>query len=313
MLMSYSNFKNSMEDRIRGMAPGKIVSVFPVEKPNGQTLDAVTITDPGQTIAPTFYFQNFYENYMHGEDIDALAQQILVYNEMYRPGGKLVDNWNPDMSFSDVKDDIRCRILNFDLNRAFLEENVCTCFMDLAIIYYFTIDVRGIEDGMITVSRPTLDDWGVDIGELDLLARENTFKEQVPVLLACSGARARNYDTPYPDFPVEETIRIAEEGSPLPIFILTTTQGRFGAVSILSTRAMEILAHLGSRYKTNLFLIPCSIHEFMIVPDNGDITIYGLTSMIDDVNSRELYHSEILSDHPYIYDWKEERILSIAR
>ena len=54
----------------------------------------------------------------------------------------------------------------------------------------------------------------------------------------------------------------------------------------------------------NIFIIPSSIHELLIIRDNGDFDANELTTLINLVNSTEVRDCDVLSDHVYLYDIK---------
>ena len=54
--------------------------------------------------------------------------------------------------------------------------------------------------------------------------------------------------------------------------------------------------------KSDLYILPSSIHEVLLVPVNQVRGNYDdLRNMVCDVNSSEVMDSEILSDHPYFF------------
>ena len=46
-------------------------------------------------------------------------------------------------------------------------------------------------------------------------------------------------------------------------------------------------------------MIPCSIHECLILPDDGTYREEELNSMVRDVNKTQLQPDDVLSDHVY--------------
>lgn len=52
----------------------------------------------------------------------------------------------------------------------------------------------------------------------------------------------------------------------------------------------------------DFFILPSSIHEIILVKDNGDFSMTGLMEMVKDINSSIVQPSERLSDNAYHYD-----------
>ena len=55
-------------------------------------------------------------------------------------------------------------------------------------------------------------------------------------------------------------------------------------------------------------VLPSSIHEVLILPDNGFFEVPALNEMVKEVNETQVPDEDILSDHVYYYDRKERRL-----
>lgn len=83
-----------------------------------------------------------------------------------------------------------------------------------------------------------------------------------------------------------------------PVFLLSNDVRSYGAGVI----CYENLLHdLASRYQYNLYLLPTSIHEFMVLFDQGKYRQEDLKDMINESN-KALETGESLSDNVYYYD-----------
>lgn len=91
----------------------------------------------------------------------------------------------------------------------------------------------------------------------------------------------------------------------IPVFVASTDSKLFGGVAICYD---HIFKEISEKYHSNLVIIPSSIHEVLIQVDNNpDINACNL--MVNEVNKQECASSVVLSDHVYIYDWKQKKIL----
>lgn len=76
----------------------------------------------------------------------------------------------------------------------------------------------------------------------------------------------------------------------------------YGAAAIFYPGQMECIAKL---MKGDYFILPSSIHETLIMPDNGEYSSSkDLKKMVIEVNSTEVNPSEKLSDEIYHFDAK---------
>ena len=89
------------------------------------------------------------------------------------------------------------------------------------------------------------------------------------------------------------------------MMILTNSRKTYGACSILYPGMLEQLAErIGGDY----YMIPSSVHEFLLVPREREQDREELKKMIAEVNRTELPPEEVLSDHLYLYCSREREV-----
>ena len=94
----------------------------------------------------------------------------------------------------------------------------------------------------------------------------------------------------------------------VPFNILTNEIGYLGAAALFYPNQMEkIAASLGGNY----FVLPSSIHEVLVLPDDGNLNYMELEQMVKEVNETTVDRKDQLSNNVYYYDSKE-RIFSSA-
>jgi hypothetical protein len=83
-----------------------------------------------------------------------------------------------------------------------------------------------------------------------------------------------------------------------PIYILTNNIGVEGAVSVLYT---DILENLKTKLQDNLYVIPSSINEVLIVPQKF-VDVDSVKDMVKNINRNMVAEGERLSDNVYLYE-----------
>lgn len=73
---------------------------------------------------------------------------------------------------------------------------------------------------------------------------------------------------------------------------------RYGAGVIVNPEFLGIIAN---HLNCDLIIIPSSVHEVLILPDNGDYEYEAVNAMVKEVNSQNVPIEERLSNHIYIY------------
>ena len=61
-------------------------------------------------------------------------------------------------------------------------------------------------------------------------------------------------------------------------------------------------------FPEGFYVLPSSVHEVLIVPDNGEMEPKMLGEMVREVNKNEVERQEVLSDRVYSYDKEKHQI-----
>ena len=270
-----------------------------IDKNNGVQLDALVIRVPDMNIAPTIYLRSYYDDYEKGESIQDGAQRLV---EDYR---KALPKESFDVSFygdyENVRKGLSYKLISMDRNKHLLKEIPHVPFLDLAIVFYYAFDKDGMIDGSILIKNKHMEMWGVTTEQLMKDARENApgflpgvCKDMYTVLESMNPGKA---------------VEIFPEGEPVfPLFVLTNSRMTNGAAVMLYP---DILKELSEKLGSDLFIIPSSVHEVIVVAGNLADDEKSLKTMIRSVNRTQLMPQDVLSDSLYFYSREEEKI-SIA-
>lgn len=79
----------------------------------------------------------------------------------------------------------------------------------------------------------------------------------------------------------------------MPMFCLTN-ETKMNAASLILHE--DIRKQIGEFMKGDFYILPSSIHETLLVPDNGDFDVKVLNAMVKEVNATEVALEDILSD-----------------
>ena len=107
---------------------------------------------------------------------------------------------------------------------------------------------------------------------------------------------------------VERMVGIKLERQELQIMILTNDASRYGAVEMLN---LPLLAEYAKERACDLYILPTSIHEVMVVEAMRAIAGSELKAIVMGMNQEEVSPEERLSDHVYYFSRKDGKI-SIA-
>jgi hypothetical protein len=149
-----------------------------------------------------------------------------------------------------------------------------------------------------------MEKWNVGVDTLMELALENT-----PRLL---GLKIRGIFSTIADYMDDEKLsEIAEEEDKYtPLYVATNNIATNGAAVVLYK---DMLRAFSARKKSDIYIIPCSIHELILVSASEckGIDVNELKKLICDVNRFELREDDVLSNNLYLYK-REENNLSVV-
>lgn len=255
-----------------------------VLKNNGILFRGISIRKNNAVIAPVIYLESFYERYQAGEPMEQLSQEILQSSEAIPFPVELDDRTL--LEFEEMKDRIIYRLVNREKNEQLLKEIPHLPMFDLAIIFYVAVRTEGMEDYAMLIRNSHMKLWKISISHLYEIARENT---------------PRLY--PYILRPLGDYLRFVDgcEQMDSPLWILTNVTGVCGASAILYPNMPK---QIYDTIKRSYYLLPSSIHEFLVVPAEKGICREYLKDMVHAVNEAEVAEDEVLADSVYFFDGK---------
>ena len=320
--MNFNEFKQYTIDNIKDFMSEKFadaeVSVREVMKNNDTKLSGLTITIPGDTIAPTVYLEDFYRRYSEeGISIDEILDGIAyMYINAYEESSKWDSNklFDKILDYESVKDRIFPRLVNREFNKERLPKIPHIDYDgDLAVTYHVELDEEYDPDEgrkSILVTKEMLEKYGVSVEELHEKACENMKKNTPSEIESMAETLAKLMIPHYELMTAEEKEEAKEEcglnEGPGLLYVLSNKTKVFGAAAVLDTEIMDkFFKEHGSFY-----LLPSSVHEAILVPKNAqpDMDVETLENMVCDVNATQVAPNEILSNKVYEYSSDDKMI-----
>lgn len=268
------------------------VCVQEVRKNNNVLLHGLSIMRKGGNVSPTIYLDSFYELLQEGMEMEEIVSKILSLYVRGLPRGRVDMEFFRD--FEKVMDGIVYRLVNREKNRELLEEIPHVDFLDLAICFYYSYEHPELGDGMILIRNAHMAMWGTSHRELMRLAERNT-----PRLLPSQFSSMENSLRGILDEEQLVEIREMQWETGKYLYVLTNTKHIHGAAVILYP---GLLAETARRLGRSFYILPSSIHEVILLPDDGLSSGKELHEMIAEINESQLREEEVLSDYAYRYD-----------
>lgn len=301
--MTYEEFKNEICQRIRQLlSPDAFVQLQQIPKNNGLVLDGLTISTSQSNISPTIFLNYYYERQDVFPDFEAICRDILLTYEHNKTTESLDLDFFTDYDL--VKDFLAYRVINYDKNKDLLSTIPHIKYLDLAIVFYCLLKISDRGNATILIHNSHLKLWHVTADDLMQLTSHST-----PLLLPYD---FRNVSLILSDTFNDNSLSVPDPDcaadSFCPMYILTNFHKLYGASCILYP---NLLANISQKMNSDLFILPSSIHEVIILPAANRIYYTEFADMVAEINQKELAADEVLSMHVYFYS-KSKQTLSIC-
>lgn len=299
--MTYEEFKNAVITEVKRKVGEEVnVVIHKVPKNNGIVLDGITLMRKGSYMAPTFYLQDFYCGYKKGIDLENVVEQLIGYSLEHPVQDFLPDNFF--IEYESVKERICFKLIHYEKNMELLKEVPYKRFLDLAMVYYCIAKEDFLSQATILIRNTDLERWEISEENLFDAAVRNT-----PKILPWRFASVQTIVDEFLSEGGEEAISMIESACDITrasmehveMYILTNKNRYFGAACMLYP---DLLSQIADRFDMDLYILPSSIHECIIMPKTPKYTKEELCSMVQDINEREVDDLDILSDCVYTYN-----------
>lgn len=310
--MQFEVFQNRIREGVSEFMGDKaVVQIKEVIKNNGVRLHGLIVLAEGYHMAPTIYLEPFYAEFVQGKEIGAIVWEIVTFCEKKHPVKDLDMNFFTDYEM--VKNRIMVKLVNREKNQELLGQIPFVPFLNLALVFYYSMVNEFFGNGSILIYQEHLKTWNVDVETLYQNALENTKQKLGCQILNMRDVvttlwqeqieenRKENSEIFFKDMEilVEEVEQALEESASDNMYVLTNMNKYNGAVCMLYG---EFLHSLAQELRKNLYILPSSIHEVILVPDTGREDAEQLGAMVAEVNATQLEPEEVLSDNVYYYD-----------
>lgn len=288
--MTYQEFKQHISQVIQTKLGSSVkVTVQEIIKNNNTRLDGLTILSNQLNISPTIYLNYYYNQYQKGKLLDEIYQDILLTYEENKPTDCIDISFFTD--YEKVKGRIVFKLINFERNHELLDNVPHYRYLDLAIVFNCLLESGTKGSATILIHNHHLAFWHITKDDLYALAMENTpkllaydLKNMTEVLKGLLKTEfSSSFDSSSKDFPM---------------YVLSNRSKLNGSGCILYK---NLLSDFSRKLNSDLYILPSSIHEVLIIPAKKAASAEELSDMVKEVNATQLSNEEILSDHVYYF------------
>lgn len=293
-----------------------------IYKNNGLLLHGVCVLEKNKNVAPTIYLNDLCKRYEDGETFSSLINEIVQMTEEYKVTENL--NMNFFMDYEKVKNRLVLRLIHGERNKELLKNLPHQKYMDLAIVCHCIVESEEIGFGSILIHKSHMVNWNIDEETLFHDAFRNSpriepyqiMKMSDMVKLIFKNMVEEQVNDFYDDNArKEELVREMLENMStnmvnwdIPMFVLTNANRYYGAACIVYP---EVLEKIGQLFQDDYYVLPSSVHEIILLAKRENMDFYSLNEMVREINQTQVAREEWLSDHTYLYQRKNRKLISI--
>lgn len=282
-----------------------MVELNEVTKNNGKVYHGITIIKRDCNISPTIYLDDLYQQYTDGVTLSKIMERIIEIYEKYRIDQGLDLHFLTDFALASER--VLFKLIGYEKNRALLKELPHIRFLDMAIVFYCSIQHDTLGSMSIPIKNGLCRMWDTDAKELLTLAKNNT-----PRILQADLMDMKELINAMGEMDIaaeKETVgESLPDGAPsfMEMYVLSNRQKHYGAACI---RYPGILRQCAQKAGDDLLILPSSVHEVLLVPKRTGISVDEYKKMVYEINRTQVAWEDILTDSVYYYDREKDIIV----
>ncbi len=302
--MDYESFKQEFTDELKTRLAEQGFDVNTsfnhVEKAN-MSYEALTVSPEGSNIGINFPIEAAFDEYEHTGDFNEVVEHAT---SAISQG---LEN-TPEINVSDLtnyevmKDKLSVEVIATEPNADLLDKIPHETMEDMSVVYRFILDSDEHGRSSILATNEMIDRMGVTPDQLRADALENAPEIRPAVI---QGLNEVMMELMGPE--MFEMMGL-DEMPPEVMYVASVPDKQAGAGVLAYQGFMDEAAEkLGGDF----YILPSSLHEVLLVPDNEAMKANGITdfrdlkAMVMEVNATEVKPEEKLTDNVYHYDAKD--------
>lgn len=302
--LAYEDFLVSMKQELSGyLGEDYQIELKHIIKNNGIILDGLLIRGFEESVSPSIYLNQYYEQFCDGRDFREIAEEILnIYEQSNDESREIGLNFRYE--FNQMKSKITFRIVNYEKNQILLRTIPHIRILDLAVTFHCI--VRLVEDGIgsIRITEEHRRAWKVELEDLWEIALENS-RRLFPAVIRPMEDVVMDLMEHNHILEDENSLEFENEFSDhSSMYVLTNQKGINGASCLLYPNVLE---EFSNKLGCDFYILPSSIHELILVPQAQALgkemrhTRVELENMVKEINETQVAEEEVLSNSVYEY------------
>ena len=299
--MTKTKFYESVAESVSEVLGSEvIVELQEVTKVN-LSLDGLTIRKRNESIAPTIYLNQYFNQFNDGRTMDDIVRDIIRVYENNQPEN-IMDVFKTEdfYDFDKMKEKIVLKVINTERNLDLLKQvpNLSMEGLGLSVVFYVSL-MTGEQSAGILIKNEHLRLWEKTVSDLLTVAEINTNRMHAFTIKSINEVLSGM-------FGFEEDL-IPEDVPAL--YVLTDENMTFGASQLYLKNKIREFA---KQQDSDVYILPSSVHELLLLrADFPNLEPSYLKEMVYQVNATQVSEEEFLFDGVYKFEISTDKIIAL--
>ena len=312
MKKSYEKFKEDLVKAIEEklseqQLEGVKCKLDTFDAPDGMK-DRLTVSVEGTKMAMSFRLKEMYHDYLPSgmtfeKAVNKTISTIKANIDVCKNNEKSVMDFVSD--YDQVKENLYLRLV--PCTSPALADAPHKDIGDMALVANIKLDnfMPG-RDGVscVMVRNDLLRIYGISEEQLFTDARENAVEKAPIEVMTLLEMYAKTMGIS-PEVVRAEMVGNNDKAEEKEAYVISTNDGNLGAAVLAYPNFADIVSNTVGK---NVWVIPSSIHELILIPDTGEEKASELDAMVKSTNKTSVSEREFLSDRCYHYDAVEKKL-----
>lgn len=299
--MTKTKFYESLAESVSEVLGSEVVVELQEVTKVNLSLDGLTIRKRNESIAPTIYLNQYFNQFNDGRTMDDIVSDIIRVYENNQPEN-IMDVFKTEdfYDFDKMKEKIVLKVINTERNLDLLEQvpHLDMEGLGLSVVFYVSL-MTGEQSAGILIKNEHLKLWEKAVSDLLTVAEVNTNRMHAFVVKSMNEVLSGM-------FGFEEDL-IPED---VPVFyVLADENNTFGASQLY---LKDKIREFAEKNNCDVYILPSSVHELLLLrADFPNLEPSYLKEMVCEVNATEVSDEDFLCDGAYKFELATDKIIAL--
>lgn len=298
-MMDFNEFQNQILQEAKDRMWGVQVEIRPVEKLQGESYTGLSIQPNDSPMAATLNLDTVYNQMVdQGKSFQEVADDLITHVADIIVDMPKIDV-NDITNYDQMKNTLVVQVIPTDRNAEMLADIPHKNIEDMSLVYRMQIDQNENGTSSVLITNAMLENYGVTVDQLHqdamdaaVINNPATFRSMQEVLSDLMGMPA--------------DLMPPMDG---PQMYVASVENSLNGAGVIAYP--DFMNQVAEQVGGDFFVLPSSVHEVLVVPDDGSIDRHDLESMVREVNASEVLPKDQLSDNVYHYD-SQDQVFELA-